>query len=318
MPARIAASKLRVSFLRPDHPMPVPFRPFAPLILLAALALPGAAHSEGPGRFCGGPATPGDPSDLANVVGDQTLEYTVELPASLLTCARGYLLEKCGDHESAHKIFDKCIAAGYVGAMIWKALLLEDGTGVPRDDARATELMHRAATSDDPHYAPIGKLHYATALYLGRGVPKNEQEARKWFAAAAAEGNEEAAEFLRTGYHTGSRDQTGMGVGTPTAAALAGPPRGDNASLPRHSASPTEPIPAPPPLASRPPPSRPSPALPEEVTGQRLTLREALPLRMPGPASLAACLVLLAAFVGGMLRQRLVPRFPSPKSAPRP
>lgn len=65
--------------------MPVPFRPFAPLILLAALALPGAAHSEGPGRFCGGPATPGDPSDLANVVGDQTLEYTVELPASLLT-----------------------------------------------------------------------------------------------------------------------------------------------------------------------------------------------------------------------------------------
>lgn len=97
---------------------------------LAALVVYGAMPPVLAASFCGGPAAPTVPSDLANVVGDQTLEYAVQQPAGIVTCAKGYLLEKCGDHENANRVFDKCIAAGYAGAMIWKALLLEDGAGV--------------------------------------------------------------------------------------------------------------------------------------------------------------------------------------------
>lgn len=176
-------------------------------------------------RFCGGPVPQtGEPTDLAHVVGDQTLEYIVDQPASLMVCSKGYLLEKCGDHDNARKVFDKCIAAGYIGAMIWKALMLQDGAGgVPPDLPAAAELMRRAALAGDSPYATLGKLHYASALQEGRGVPKDEAEARKWFEAAARDGNPDAIEFLRTGYHVGDRDGQARGTGTPPPPVLAGP-----------------------------------------------------------------------------------------------
>jgi hypothetical protein len=199
---------------------------------LLLLSLTGSPALAGSNQFCGGPATPSDPSDLANVVGDMTLEHSAQQPASMLTCAQGYLLAKCGDFDTANKVFDKCIAAGYVGSMIWKALMLEDGTGTPRDLTEAARLMKQAANSTDPAYAPLGKMHYATMLHIGKGVAKDEQEARRWFEAAAADGNPEAIEFLRSGYHTGERDQSTMGSGTPTAAALARGLTAENASIP--------------------------------------------------------------------------------------
>ncbi|MBS0356465.1 MAG: sel1 repeat family protein [Proteobacteria bacterium] len=176
-------------------------------------------------RFCGGPVPQtGEPTDLAHVVGDQTLEYIVDQPASLMVCSKGYLLEKCGDHDNARKVFDKCIAAGYIGAMIWKALMLQDGAGGVRPDLpAAAELMHRAALAGDSPYATLGKLHYASALQEGRGVPKDEVEARKWFEAAARDGNPDAIEFLRTGYHVGDRDGQARGTGTPPPPVPVGP-----------------------------------------------------------------------------------------------
>ncbi|MGE5472105.1 MAG: tetratricopeptide repeat protein [Bacteroidota bacterium] len=287
--------------------------------MLIAIALFAAvpAGAAGPNIFCGGAATPGDPADLANVVGDQTLEYSAQQPASMLTCARGYLIEKCGDHETAHKVFDKCIAAGYAGAMIWKALLLEDGAGVPQDSVAAAELLHRAALSGDPAYAPIGKMHYATALHLGRGVAKDEAAARQWFEAAAAEGSEEAREFLKTGYHTGHRELSGMGAGIPTAAALAGPPTGDNASLPRRAPvaagmavaavklvqGPTPPAPAPE-ADSVPAATLPAVTREAEIQGQKLERSAVLPSPAMPAASVGLGLVLLASFAAGVLRQR--------------
>ncbi|MCB1956231.1 MAG: SEL1-like repeat protein [Rhodocyclaceae bacterium] len=172
-------------------------------LLVASLVLPSIAHAV----YCGGPAA----SDGNG--GGLSLQALADGPAGMLTCAAGYWAEKCGDHATAHRIYDKCIAAGYVGAMIWKALLLEDGAGVPADPVRATALLHRAATSGDADYGTLGKLHYATNLYLGRGIAKDEVAARTWFEAAAAEGSADAAEFLRTGHHTGARDQSGQGVG---------------------------------------------------------------------------------------------------------
>lgn len=246
--------------LKPCHRLPW-------LALALCLSAPAVAGT----KFCGMAASgSGDPTDPASMVSDLSLEYAVEQPANMVTCSKGYMLEKCGDHENAHKIFDKCIAAGYPGAMIWKALLLEDGTGVEANPEEAARLLHRAATSGDPAYAPIGKMHYATMLHLGRGVPRDEAAARQWFEAAAAEGSEEAREFLRNGYHTGYRDLNGMGAGTPTAAALAPGLTGDNASLPRSAqAAPATELARDSRARADSPPAAAGPVLPE-LTGQRL------------------------------------------------
>lgn len=186
--------------------------------LLAACLWPGLvpmAQAE-PGTVCGmSVAHPSSPSDLENATSDLSLQHIAEQPAGPVTCSYGYMAAKCGDFALAHRIFDKCIAKGYAGAMIWKGLLLEDGSGTPPDPARAAALYKQAADSGTEHYATLGKLHYASALYEGNGVERNEAEARRWFQAAAAEGSPDAKEFLATGHHTGSRNLRGEGVGVP-------------------------------------------------------------------------------------------------------
>lgn len=256
-----------------------------------------------------------DPGDPAGAGSDLSLASALERPAGMLTCAQGYMLEKCGDHESAHKVFDKCIAAGYPGAMIWKALLLDDGTGVEPNPEEAARLLHRAATSGDPAYAPIGKMHYATMLHLGRGVPRDEAAARQWFEAAAAEGSAEAREFLKSGYHTGYRDLRAMGAGTPTAAALAPGLTGDNASIRSAvgdplavsakvvgaSAPPPQSSPASPPVEAQPLP---------EMSGQRLAPAIDPVAAADSPASLWLALSLLLVFAVGIVRQSAGSRLP--------
>jgi TPR repeat protein len=178
----------------------------AAALVLAALGA--AAQAAG---HCGG-ASPADPAasdPRAREVSTLSLAYWVEQPAGMVTCSYGYFAAKCGDFASAHRIFDKCIAKDYAGAMIWKGLLLEDGSGVPRDPAAAAALYRQAAQSADQGYAALGSLHYATALYAGNGVERDEAEARKWFERSAALGSEDARTFLRTGHHTGSRNQRG-------------------------------------------------------------------------------------------------------------
>lgn len=279
---------------------------------LLALGFLAASAWAGDNRFCGGPVVQsGEPTDLAHVVGDQTLEYMADQPASMMVCSKGYLLEKCGDHENAHKVFDKCIAAGYIGAMIWKALMLQDGAGgVPPDLPAAAELMRRAAGAGDSPYATLGKLHYASALHMGKGVPKDEAAARQWFEAAAADGNPDALEFLRTGYHTGDRDGQARGVGELPAVPLPGelmeaPPVVSRVAL-------TAPVPAGARRLSHDLPATPPPApalqqvdvAPLSPIGQHLTRVEASPLPATTlPVSLAA--LLLVAFLSGVLHQGL-------------
>jgi TPR repeat protein len=182
--------------------------------LALAACLSTAAHAAG---HCGGApsADPNAADPRDREVSTLSMEYWVEQPAGMVMCGYGYWAAKCGDFEAAHKIFDKCIAKGYGGAMIWKGLLLEDGSGVPRDPAAAAALYKLAADSSDEGYAALGSLHYATALYEGNGVPRDEALARQWFERAAAHGSEDAKTFLKTGHHTGSRNQRGEGVGTP-------------------------------------------------------------------------------------------------------
>ncbi len=286
------------------------------IVLAMSIATPVNAANFAGLSFCGGTVTPGDPTDLENQVGDMTLQAAVDQPASITTCGKGYLLAKCGDHENANRIFDKCIAAGYAGAMIWKALQVENGNGTELDLKVAADLLRQAAMSSDPAYGPLGRMHYATVLFEGRGVARDPEQAMKWVRQAAAEGSEEAAEFLRTGYHTGARDGRGMGAGTPTAAALApmlaapgaeagnagGPPAGARyerqapvraVTLAQHSGA----VPDLPPLQS--------PAVPDgaKVEGLQLSLA-ATPLVMPAGGLGGLVWLLFAAFLAGVLFQR--------------
>ncbi|MCP5236514.1 MAG: sel1 repeat family protein [Zoogloeaceae bacterium] len=182
-------------------------------LLCGWLCLAPPAEALIPPTSCGGPA-----ADAADVGSDLSVAHWARQPPSMTMCAHGYWAEKCGDHATAHAIFDRCIEAGYAGAMIWKALLLEDGSGVEQDSARAVALMRRAAESGDPEYAKLGKLHYATALYLGRGVPRDADEAMTWFRRAAADGDADAQRFLAEGTHTADRDRQGRSVAAQRAA----------------------------------------------------------------------------------------------------
>lgn len=183
--------------------------------LMASVLALSSAPSRAQNSACGMsmPAAGAASSLAADNLSDLSLAYQAEQPAGPISCGYGYFAVKCGDFATAHKIFDKCIAKGYAGAMIWKGLMYEDGTGVPKDPAKATALFKMAADSGSGHYAALGKLHYASALHEGHGVARDEAQARKWFERAAAEGSEDAQEFLRTGHHTGSRNQQGVGVG---------------------------------------------------------------------------------------------------------
>ena len=178
------------------------------LNILTLSLLAASAHAGG-NRYCAGNVT-----DSEGVPSDQSLEYVINQPASIGVCMAAYELEKCGDVESANLVYDKCIQAGYSGAIIRKAHMLENGVGGnPPDPVAATELMRRVAVSGHSGYATLGKLHYASALLLGKGVPPNEAEAHRWFTAAAQEGDPDAANYLRTGHHTGELDAQGHGVG---------------------------------------------------------------------------------------------------------
>lgn len=295
-------------------------RSCAALLLVIAMSMAtvvNAANHAGV-SFCGGTVTPGDPADLENQVGDMTLQAAVDQPASMTTCGKGYLLAKCGDHENANKIFDKCIAAGYVGAMIWKALQVENGNGTERDLKVAADLLRQAAMSSDPAYGPLGRMHYATVLFEGRGVARDPEQALKLFRQAAAEGSDEAAEFLRTGYHTGARDGRGMGAGTPTAAALApmlsvpgteavnraGPPTG--ARYERQALAPARAVALAPHAGAVPdlPPLQ-TPAAPAAATIEGLQLAPATPPAvLPAGGLGGLAWLLFAAFLAGLLFQR--------------
>jgi hypothetical protein len=180
---------------------------------LLVLGLAAAHAHAGNNHFCAGTDAQTQ-AGTGQGLGDQSLEFVVDQPASQTVCMSGYELEKCGDHENASKIYDKCIAAGYLGAMINRSRMLETGFGhTPPDLVAATDLMRRVAASGHSPFATLGKLHYASALYQGKGVARDEAQALKWFEAAAKDGSPDAIEFLRTGHHTGEHDAQGRGVG---------------------------------------------------------------------------------------------------------
>jgi TPR repeat protein len=81
--------------------------------------------------------------------------------------------------------------------MIALAHILELGVGVPQDLQRASLLLRRGAyTEDSEGFSSLARYHYGMALMQGRGVDPNSGEAFKWLRRAAAEGVEDAREYL--------------------------------------------------------------------------------------------------------------------------
>lgn len=119
------------------------------------------------------------------------------IPDQKFACLYAYAADKTGDHETALKILDGCIAAGNVWAMIWKAMLYENGQGLPLSLEKSAELMQRGAlTQDAAGYGALARYHWGMALYHGRGVARQPVEGLRWLRQARDEGVPEAAAFL--------------------------------------------------------------------------------------------------------------------------
>ena len=139
------------------------------------------------------------PASVSRDTSGNELSYGAYIDSrSRFKCLYGYVADKTGDHGAAIEIFEDCIARWEdVYSMIWLAMMHENGTGVPRDLTKATELMHRGALSpENAGYATLARYHYGVALHQGRGVPRDAQAARHWLERAAAEGEINAASYL--------------------------------------------------------------------------------------------------------------------------
>jgi TPR repeat protein len=115
-----------------------------------------------------------------------------------IKCLYGYAANKTGDHAAAIALFEDCIRRwNDVFSMIGLAQMYETGIGMPQDAAASTALMRRAAQLDDgSSYPSLARYHYGVALAEGYGVPQDVAAARTWLRKAAAEGVNEAADYL--------------------------------------------------------------------------------------------------------------------------
>lgn len=129
--------------------------------------------------------------------GDLSYRHFIDSPRRI-KCLYGYVADKTGDHASAIRIFEDCIARwNDVYSMIWLAQILESGIGVPRDEGRAARLMERGAMTDEQGgYATLARYHWGVALAEGRGVAADPVRARYWLQRAADEGDTQAADYL--------------------------------------------------------------------------------------------------------------------------
>ena len=71
-------------------------------------------------------------------------------------------------------------------------VMYNDGRGVPKDEAEAVKWYRKAA---DQGYA-LAQFGLGLMYALGQGVPKDEAEAYKWFLLAGAQGDKGAKEKI--------------------------------------------------------------------------------------------------------------------------
>mgnify|MGYP005985280845 CR=1 FL=1 len=127
------------------------------------------------------------------------LSYTAYIDSTKrIKCLYGYVATKTGDHQAAIQIFEDCIERWKdVYSMIWLAQMYEAGSGVKQDYSYSTSLMKRGTLLDDEAgYSSLARYHYGVALYEGKGIEADVNEAKMWLHKAHVEGIEEAGDYL--------------------------------------------------------------------------------------------------------------------------
>lgn len=88
---------------------------------------------------------------------------------------------------------------GDVDAQIMVGMSYDTGVGVPRDKQQAAKWFRRAADQGDLY----GQMFLAHKYDVGEGVSMNKQEAIKWYRLAAEQGDAEARKILGQAYDDG-------------------------------------------------------------------------------------------------------------------
>ena len=115
---------------------------------------------------------------------NRVMKDAAEGHTSMTVCATGYYITKSGRHAMARKLFERCAADGWTGAMTWMSQLEDNGLGGPENPDAAAEWDRRAADAGDP----VGKFNYGLDLMRGRGVPLNMALGRRLVDEAARDG----------------------------------------------------------------------------------------------------------------------------------
>lgn len=143
-----------------------------------AVALSACLMAAGPGF-----AAEGDDIDLDEIV---------RKPA--IGNYRGYAEFKMAHYASARRIWEALDARNFGEAAFNLGILYEDGLGVPRDMQRALAYYRRGAENGS------GKAVFRVGMLLWLGtpeIPRDAAEGRRYLAIAAADGDQDAARYLR-------------------------------------------------------------------------------------------------------------------------
>ena len=107
-------------------------------------------------------------------------------------CYNAYLLDKGGLHSDSEKFLIQCAQRGSTSAMIYLALLYEQGTIREPQPELSTQWLAKAATAGNP----IAQYHYGMALINGVGITEQPQAGIQWIARAAKQGETLAIKHL--------------------------------------------------------------------------------------------------------------------------
>ena len=107
-------------------------------------------------------------------------------------CYNAYLLDKGGLHSDSEKFLIQCAQRGSTSAMIYLAMLYEQGTIREPQPTLSTQWLAKAANAGNP----IAQYHYGMALINGVGITEQPQAGIQWIARAAKQGETLAIKHL--------------------------------------------------------------------------------------------------------------------------
>ena len=107
-------------------------------------------------------------------------------------CYNAYLLDMGGLHSDSEKFLIQCAQRGSTSAMIYLALLYEQGTIRAPQPVLSTQWLAKAAKAGNP----IAQYHYGMALIKGAGVTEQPESGIQWIAKAAKQGEVLAIKHL--------------------------------------------------------------------------------------------------------------------------